>query len=486
MKTVKKSRLFTVVMAVIFTVSTIFAVAMTAFAANQNKIVTKGPVGTPAVRYCDVDFVTANAKTVHLNQFVWLHLNSTIQWSDAEYQLIFDKELAPHITSITSSTSAEGHHDQHVFEKKDDRTWAIKVSPYATEEDERVAKDKKGFFFTGLIGVKQEVEIKIDLDKPYQEFADKDYAVKAQVVNTKEKTVFKEEYKEGAVFSETESATYIPFSQPTKITPEYNNAEWLKASGMKVTYFPNGIDDEYIENLKKITGNHILEADYKTTVPTLLMDGQFVPKVGVIAGIDKKDRPLDMVISIPKDLAPYISKVTLFGDRGALKDSKHDITKEIKEDGQYVLEKFVGPIWKDFENVAGAPTEYRIQIELNQDISGLPIFNKNFLETDVQMTSRNGQTIVPFGYQNAIIEFGYFDEDEEIVVPPADVDDEEEEIKDDETPKAPAPKEEIKDDITPLAEAPKTSLVGTSIIISAITALSSGTAMVASLKKKND
>ena len=493
MKTFKKTRLFTVAMAIVFTVSTIFAVMMTAFAVNQNKITAKGPAGNPTVKYCDLDFVSANANYVELKQLIWFELNNTVQWSDAEYELIFDKKIAPHIKSIKSSSSANAYNDQHIFTKKDDRTWKVKVAPYAKETD----KTEKGFFFTGLIGVKQNVDISVELDKPYAELASQDYAVKAQVVNTKEKKVFnKFEYKEGAVFSETESSTYIPLATPMQANPKYNDAKWLKASGMKVTYFPNGIDDEYIKELKKHTGNHILEADYKTTNPTLLMDGQFIPKVGYLAGVQKKNRPLDMHISIPKELSPYISKVTLFGDRGGRKDSKKDITKEIKKDGQYVLEDFMD-LWDksqklgekanpNFENTAGLPTEYRIQIEFNQDITGLPFFNKNFLKTDVQMTSRCGQTIVPFGYQNAIIEFGFFDEDDNEVVPPETPDKPEENIPDDKTPEAPAPKEEIKDLSTPLGEAPKTSIMGTSIIISAIVSLTSGTAMVGSLRKKND
>ena len=501
MKTVRKTRLFTVVMAIVFTVSTIFAVMMTAFAANHNKIETKTLDGRETiVRYCDLDFVSANANFVELKQFIWLHENATIQWSDAEYQLIFDKKIAPHIKSIKSSSSAEAYKDEHVFTKKDDRTWTVKVSPYAKKTD----KTEKGFFFTGLIGVKQNVDINVELDKPYAELASQDYAVKAQVVNTKEKEVFdlsvkdghKAKYPKDAIFSRTESATYIPLATPMQANPKYNDAKWLKASGMKVTYFPNGIDDEYIKNFKKFTGNHILEADYRTTNPTLLMDGQFIPKLGYLAGVGNKYKPLDMSISIPKELAPYISKVTLFGDRGGCKDSKKDITEPIKRDGKYVFEDFMD-VWDssqklgekanpNFENTAGLPTEYRIQIEFTQDITGLPFFNKNFLKTDVQMTSRNGQTIVPFGYQNAIIEFGFFDEDDNEVVPPETPDKPEENIPDDKTPEAPAPKEEIKDLSTPLGEAPKTSIMGTSIIISAIISLTSGTAMVGSLRKKND
>lgn len=506
MKTVKKTRLFTVVMAIVFAVSTIFAVMMTAFAVNQNKITAKGPAGNPTVKYCDLDFVSVSPKDpnrVELKQFVWFELNNTEQWSDAEYQLIFDKKIAPHIKSVKSSSKAESfkdkkvcikYKDNHIFTKKDDRTWIVsKVTPFSKKED----KTDKGFFFTGVPGLKQVVTIEVELDKPYTELASQDYAVKSQVVNTKEKKVFnKFEYKEGAVFAETESATYIPLATPMQANPKYNDSKWLKASGMKVTYFPNGIDDEYIKELKKHTGNRILEADYKTTNPTLLMDGQFIPKVGYLAGVQKKNRPLDMHISIPKELSPYISKVTLFGDRGGRKDSKKDITKEIKKDGQYVLEDFMD-LWDksqklgekanpNFENTAGLPTEYRIQIEFTQDITGLPFFNKNFLKTDVQMTSRNGQTIVPFGYQNAIIEFGFFDEDDDEVVPPETPDKPEENIPDDKTPEAPAPKEEIKDLSTPLGEAPKTSIMGTSIIISAIVSLTSGTAMVGSLRKKND
>ena len=506
MKTVKKTRLFTIAMAIVFTVSTIFAVMMTAFAANQNKITAKGPAGNPTVKYCDLDFVSVSPKDpkkVELKQFVWFELNNTEQWKDAEYQLIFDKKIAPHIKSIKSSSKAESfddkkvcinYKDNHEFTKKDDRTWTVsKVTPFSKKED----KTNKGFFFTGVLGVKQVVMIEVELDKPYTELATQDYAVKSQVVNTKEKKLFnKFEYKEGAVFSETESATYIPLSNSKQAKPDYNNAKWLKASGMKVTYFPKGIDDEYIKEFKKHTGNHILEADYKTTNPTLLMDGQFVPEVGYLVGVGKKYKPLDMSISIPKELSPYIKKVTLFGDRGARKDSKKDITKEIKKDGKYILADFMD-VWDssqklgqkanpNFENTAGAPTEYRIQIEFNQDITGLPFFNKNFLKTDVQMTSRCGQTIVPFGYQNAIIEFGFFDEEEPRVVPPATPDKPNENIPDDKTPQAPAPKEEIKDLGTPLGAAPKTSIVGTSIILSAIVSLNSGTAMVGSLRKKND
>ena len=482
MKTVKKTRLFTIVMAIVFTVSTIFAVMMTAFAANQNKITAKDPVGNPTVKYCDIDFVSANANYIELKQLIWFELNNTVQWKDAEYELIFDKDIAPHIKSIKSKSSAEAYLDQHEFTKKDDRTWKVKVTPYATKED----KTKRGFFFTGLIGVKQNVDISVELDKPYAELAKKDLGVKAQVVNTKEKKVFnKYDYKEGAIFSETESATSIPLSDAMKTNPKYNTSNWLKASGMKVTYFPKGIDDEYIKALKKHTGNRILEADYKTTVPTLLMDGQFIPKVTYLTSIPNETKPLDMVITIPKDLAPHISKVTLFGDRGGLKDSKIDITSDIINNGKYVL-KDAMKFYKNFEDNAGFPIEYRIQIELNKDISGLPIFNKNFLTTDVQMTSRCGQTVVPFGYQNAIIEFGYFDEDTNEVVPPETPDKPNENIPDDKTPQAPAPKEEIKDLGTPLGAAPKTSIVGTSIILSAIVSLTSGTAMVGSIRKKND
>lgn len=511
MKTVKKTRLFTIVMAIVFTVSTIFAVMMTAFAANQNKIVTKTLDGRKTiVRYCDLDFISVNPKDpkkIELKQFIWLHENADIQWLDAEYQLIFDKKIASHVKNVSTSSRAESYDkkvsyktDRTLKMKEDGKTWSTMVSPFAKGVD----KKDKGFFFTGLIGVKQVVIIEVELDKPYADLEKQDYAIKSQVVNTKEKEVFdikekdghKAKYPKNAIFDATESATYIPASNSKQAKPEYNDAKWLKASGMKVTYFPNGINEATIKDFQGFTGNHILEADYKTTNPTLLMDGQFVPEVGYLVGVGKKYKPLDMSISIPKELAPYITKVTLFGDRGARKDSKKDITKEIKKDGKYVLEDFMD-VWDssqklgqkanpNFENTAGAPTEYRVQIEFNQDITGLPFFNKNFLTTDVQMTSRCGQTVVPFGYQNAIIEFGYFDEEEPKVVPPVTPDKPNENIPDDKTPQAPAPKEEIKDLGTPLGAAPKTSIVGTSIILSAIVSLTSGTAMVGSIRKKND